>query len=222
MSEVDKKAAQIDADLKAADRKRADEASDSSKVLAAIEALGKNFEALSARLDKIEKPKAAADALDEGLDDDDDDAPNKMKANGKKPGTAVALDDEAECAKAQVRADAVFQSHGQRAPAPISGESPLNYRRRLLMPHLRHSKEFGNANLRSVSGALLDGLETRVFADSIAASMRPEVPEGQLLAIDRVDQSGRTITEFHGNPGVWMRQFCSPAGRLTKINLKHD
>ena len=143
---------------------------------------------MSARLDKLEKPAPAADVTDDGLDDDND-MPNKMRPDGKKPGTAVALDDGAECAKAQLRADSVAQSHGMRSPPPMSGERPEAYRRRLARQWQHFSKTFKAVDLASVSGEALNGIEKSIYADAVAASHRPDVAEGTLMERQHTDVS---------------------------------
>lgn len=126
----------------------------------------------------------------------------------------------AAMADAQAKADSVYQSFGDAAPRPMIGESLLNYRKRLLKPMMKHSKDFSGVNLDSISdpGAIA-AIEGRVFSDSIAVAASPAmIPAGVLMETSRKDATGRTITEFKGSPSAWTNMFKAPKGRLTRIN----
>lgn len=55
---------------------------------------------------------------------------------------------------------------------------------------------------------MIDALEPRVYADAAnAARAAADARPGVLVPFERQDQSGRTITEFHGDIGAFMAPF---------------
>ena len=159
---------------------------------------------------------------------DNDDEPSEeqdegdeRKREGSKPGQPreVVADradamrrHEARLADAQANADAVAAEFGERAPAPLSGETLRAYRCRLLRRYRHHSKEFADADLAAIDDPkLFAGIEARIYADAKAASATPDVPAGYLWERVKTDASGRKISEFFGTPRTWMRQFSGSA-----------
>jgi hypothetical protein len=146
-----------------------------------------------------------------------------MSGHPAKSAADRARADENACSAAQISADSVAHAHGMKSPPPMAGERPEAYQRRLVRQWQHFSKTFKAVDLASVSGEALNGISRSIFADAIAASHRPDVPEGQLYERTTRDASGREIRTFYGSPKTWMSDFMSPAGRLTKINVKgHD
>jgi hypothetical protein len=116
---------------------------------------------------------------------------------------AALRQQSADNADAQARADAVCGAWGERAPAPMSGETPLNYRVRLARHHQTHCTEpsFKALDLGALAAtqpAAFDGIETKIYADSVAASANPIGPDDRLVARTRQLPGGHQVTEFFG------------------------
>ena len=128
--------------------------------------------------------------------------------------------DRAQLANAQARADAVAQHFGQQAPAPITGESLLNYRKRLLAPYRDYSPNWTDADAEEIEDPrtreqVFAIMENTVYADAVKfAESSASVPQHQLREIKKLDQSGRHISTFVGDPAAWMEllQDANSAG----------
>lgn len=124
--------------------------------------------------------------------------------------------DRVRFATIQETADPVFQAFGDRAPAPLDGETPLQYKRRLASKMQGHSPKWKDTRLSAIADeASLDVIVADVYADSLSAARRgAEVPSGQLR--ERVIQrGGHTIVEFDGGPESWMNPFAGNSMRGT-------
>ena len=127
--------------------------------------------------------------------------------------------DRERFAAIQEAADPAFQAFGDRAPAPLSGETPTQYKRRLGSKLQANSPKWANARLSAVSDdAMLDTILTEIYADSAAAARRgADVMPGQLREISR-QAGGHIINEFVGEPGSWMSGFT---GRVNRAGGVH-
>ena len=126
-----------------------------------------------------------------------------------------------EIAEVQSRADGVFYKHGEQAPPPMAAEDKHNYRIRLLRALQRHSKDFRNIDLRKIADAtMFDVVENRIYADADEASKSPLVAEGHLREIKTRDETGRTISTFHGSPRVWMSDFSMQPMRVVGLRKR--
>lgn len=196
------------------------------------------------RKDADEKEKAEAKDDDDAKkddDDDDDDAKKddddarkdsvsasdllrevrKLRAAIPKPLTDADYDTMAD---QQARADEVFNAHGERAPRPMDGETPLAYRRRLTKALQSHSPRWKGANLTAIADATtFDMIQEQVYADAVEAARRPtNVPKGTLRPITRTDSAtGHRITEFVGNTS-FVRGFKPRSRRVTQLNTRFD
>jgi hypothetical protein len=132
---------------------------------------------------------------------------------------------ELALSEAQERADQACLAWGSKAKPPMMAEDLLDYRKRLLRPHMRHSKDFANIDVDGLFGPLLDSIEARVYADSRAKAAHADVAENQLRMISKTLPSGHRENTFHGSPLVWFQQ-CGAVPRnlryLTKIRTKFD
>jgi hypothetical protein len=118
----------------------------------------------------------------------------------------------------QSAADQACRAWGAAAVPPLHGEQLLDYRRRLLRPLMKHSKEFAAVDLDELREPLLGPIEKSVFADAIRASTdASSVPEDYLREIITVDKTGRRISSFVGQPRAWMNAFACPRRRLIGI-----
>jgi len=121
--------------------------------------------------------------------------------------------DEAEAiAAAHNRADALMQRLGTPTPAPAPGETAERYRQRLLARLQPHTTLAGAAlPIGSMSGAVLDQIEGKIYADAQAAARNPQnIRPGELRAVRERDQSGRLITTYVGDPMAWRNAFTAP------------
>ena len=179
------------------------------KILAAVTALG-------ARMDKIEgaKPDAEVAApVQENLPTEpmptaaDTDTGYMSKADGDALRSQVAElagrqpreradGEEAELADSQARADSVANSFGERAPAPLIGESPFAYRQRMAARFKKHSKTYSDMNIASVTDPKLFGvIEAQIYSDAQAAAMSPcDVPQHTLREVIKTDATGRAMS----------------------------
>jgi hypothetical protein len=103
----------------------------------------------------------------------------------------------------------------------MQSEEVLDYRLRLLRPHQKHCAEFKAvdlAALATVSPTALDGIEAKIYTDSIAASRTPESPDGRNIMRERIDpETGHKMREFFGGDTIF-KQLSSPSMRVTRFN----
>lgn len=120
---------------------------------------------------------------------------------------------------AQSRADSVCQMFGESAAAPLHGESPISYRKRLAAKLQKHSKDFADVKLDSIEGPTFDTVEARIYADAQAHASSPAVAvAGRLIPHVRQDSAGRFITTYTGDMDVWLGQFKSKPVYITGFN----
>ncbi len=123
-----------------------------------------------------------------------------------------------EVADAQVKADSVFSSFGKRAPAPLSGEKPMAYRRRMMIQLQEHSPDFKAVDLSSIAdSALLGFAEKQIYADAQSAASLSVGP-GMLREIKRPDATGRQISTFEGDPAATWAPFQLGKRQVTGFN----
>ena len=130
-----------------------------------------------------------------------------------------SFDDANAIAETRARADATYQAvTGRPASAPLPGESPISYRKRMADGLRKFSAKFKEERVDSLSGAAFEIVEGQIYADAMAAAKRPEnLPPGQLRKIVRND-SGHTVTEYMGDPKAAWRNFMT--GAVMGIELK--
>jgi hypothetical protein len=122
----------------------------------------------------------------------------------------------AECRQAQARADRVAQDFGDSAPPPLVGETPLQYRRRLISGFAQHSKAWRGTDLDAFSDKALDVVEDQVYAAARREAAAPRnIPAGQLVERVTTDETGRRIKRFFGDPEVTWGPFKTPSRIVT-------
>ncbi|EAC1644778.1 NUDIX hydrolase [Escherichia coli] len=133
----------------------------------------------------------------------------------------ASVEDESSLAEAQAKADSAYSNMGRRAPAPFAGEKSMDYRKRALIGAQRIAKKFRDVDIRSVSdSATLAVLEDQIYkAAQESAQWAVENTPGHLGKTVRMDEAGRRITEYQGDPNVWLNAFKIPPRRLVKINV---
>ena len=120
--------------------------------------------------------------------------------------------------RAQARADGVAQMFGEEVAAPLNGESPIAYRKRLADKLKKHSRELKDVRMDSMDEASFAVLENKIYADAQAAALSPTAARaGQLIPIVRRDSAGRQVTTFQGDIDAWMKHFKAP-GMGVKID----
>jgi hypothetical protein len=111
-------------------------------------------------------------------------------------------------AAAQHRADSVMAPFGERASPPIAGETPLDYRRRLLAKIAPRSPEFKNSRFGSLDAGTLPVIEERVYTDAAnAARTAADATAGVLVPFEERDRTGRVITKYRGDIAAFLAPF---------------
>lgn len=185
-----------------------------------------------AKADEEEQKKADAAAEEQRKADE---AEAQKKADEEKAKADEAAEEEkrkadaeekerndAAMSEAQAKADSAYNSLGKRAPEPFSGEKPLDFRKRALIAMQKHSPQHANVNIRAIA----DSATLSVLEDAIYGAARKTITEemnntqGQLHKRVRNDEAGRRITEYVGDPNVWLSAFKTPARRVAKFNTQ--
>lgn len=122
--------------------------------------------------------------------------------------------DRERLASIQEQADPAFQAFGDRAPGPLDGETPKQYKLRLGAKMQAHSPKWKGTRLSATSDeTMLDNILADVFADSIAAARRGvDVPTGTLRELKR-QSGGHTYVTFEGDTGAWMNPLAGHSQR---------
>ncbi|EOP0660066.1 NUDIX hydrolase [Escherichia coli] len=133
----------------------------------------------------------------------------------------ASVEDESSLAEAQAKADSAYSNMGRRAPAPFAGEKSMDYRKRVLIGAQKLAKKFSDVDIRSVSdSATLAVLEDQIYqAAKDSVQWAVENTPGYLRKTVRMDEAGRRITEYQGDPNNWLSAFKIPPRRLVKINV---
>ncbi|MCK3322916.1 DUF2213 domain-containing protein [Escherichia coli] len=195
----------------------------------ALSGINQKIDGVVTRMDSLEqRDKARADAEEQAKKE----AEEKAKADEaaeeqRKADEAAAKEAEKErndsaLAEAQAKADSAFSACGKNAPAPFSGENALDYRKRALIAMQKHSPAHKDVNIRAIA----DSATLAVLEDAIFSAARQSIEkemmstQGQLHKRIRNDEAGRRITEYQGDPNVWLSAFKIPGRRLAKINTQ--
>jgi hypothetical protein len=111
-----------------------------------------------------------------------------------------SFEDRNAISAARSRADSVYQAlTGRPVSEAVPGESPVAYRKRVADGLRKFSDKFKEVKLDSLSGAVFEEIEDRIYADAMEAIKSPSVIEpGMLRPISRND-SGHQITEYVGD-----------------------
>nr|WP_277421382.1 NUDIX hydrolase [Enterobacter asburiae] len=185
-----------------------------------------------AKADEEEQKKADAAAEEQRKADE---AEAQKKADEEKAKADEAAEEEkrkadaeekerndAAMSEAQAKADSAYNSLGKRAPEPFSGEKALDFRKRALIAMQKHSPQHANVNIRAIAdSATLSVLEDAIY-DAARKTITEEMnnTQGQLHKRVRNDEAGRRITEYVGDPNVWLSAFKTPARRVAKFNTQ--
>lgn len=120
----------------------------------------------------------------------------------------LTMKDREALAQAQSRADSVAQLFGKQISAPLHGESPIAYRKRLTYVFQPYSSKLKSVKLDSLSGDAFDVIEDQIYADAQATARSPgHAKAGVLIPVVRRDSAGREITTYEGDMDAWMQHF---------------
>lgn len=161
-----------------------------------------------------EKVKADAEAAEKAKADEAA-AEEKAKADSEEKAKA-----DGDLTDAQVKADSAYTACGQKAPAPLSGETPLGYRKRVLIAMQKHSPQHKDVDIRAIAdSATLSVIEDAIY-NQARKSIETEMSStpGMLHKRVRSDEAGRRITEYVGDMNAWLAPFKTQGQRLVKFN----
>lgn len=126
-----------------------------------------------------------------------------------------------EFIEVQSRATRVLEAFGDSTGAApfVTGESLLDYRARLLAPHMKFSKRWKDVPIEGIRNeAVLEKIEAEVFADALAEATHPtQAPRGTLRAVTTADSAGRPITRYLGDANACWDQFNPPVRHIRKF-----
>ena len=199
------------ADSEEAEKKEAKEKAEKEEKAKADAAEEEQRKADEAEAQKKAEEKARADA----------EAEEKRKADEAAAAEEKERNDQ-DMGEAQSRADAAYTAVGKRAPEPFSGEKALDFRKRALVSMQKHSPKHADVNIRAIAdSATLSVLEEAIYSEARKA-IENEVnnTQGQMHTRVRSDEAGRRITEYYGDPNVWLSTFKTPGRVLEKINTQ--
>jgi hypothetical protein len=132
---------------------------------------------------------------------------------------STSAEERNEIAAATARCDAVARLYGTTASAPVPGETPLAYRRRLAAHYQRYSKTFAQARLDALDAATFEPVESTIFAEAAEAARDPaSYGPGELVAVQERDSAGRLVTKYYGDPLSWMAAFMGSGGVVGNVN----
>ena len=128
------------------------------------------------------------------------------------------IEDRNAIAEVRSRADSIYQAlTGQTASAPIPGESPIAYRKRLVDGLRKFSDRMKDVRVDSLTGEAFAVVEDRIYADAQAATRSDAiVPAGTLRPIVSKDD-GHTRTDYIGDSSAWTAPFRAGAVRRLKL-----
>jgi len=128
----------------------------------------------------------------------------------KKAKEPTSDEDYAELADAQAMADSVAKEYGQRAQAPMPGEKPLSYRRRMVKQFQKYSEQWKGFDLSSVKDPqLMKNIEVAVYADARKISKKVLNARPGLTERETILGDGRKATVFDGDMNVWLSDFTA-------------
>jgi hypothetical protein len=124
---------------------------------------------------------------------------------------------------AQRRAERVVQAFGDSAGADrwANGETYDAYRRRLLGTVKSHSAQWKDVDLTAFGDKALDTVEVQIYADAYQTAISPaSVPVGTLREHIEVDETGRKIKSFSGDPEACWGSFKATPRMIGGITTK--
>jgi hypothetical protein len=133
-------------------------------------------------------------------------------------------EDKNRIAEARARADQVFQVvTGREAPAPIPGESPIAYRKRLADTLRAHTAEYKDERLDALTGKAFDLVEQNIYADAMESAKAVLSAPGRLPTYTKREWYGNYFEEpTGGDPAAVFAPFTlGSGGRIKLSNPRH-
>jgi hypothetical protein len=130
-------------------------------------------------------------------------------------------------ANTQEKADAAFTAFGDSAPAPMQGETHLDYRLRLIGKLQDHSPVWKGRNVNALTRAdasIVDVAEAQVYADATKAALTAVIGElkpGQEREVVRRDDAGRPVKTFIRKDS-FVRSFTMQSRRVNRFANPSD
>ena len=124
----------------------------------------------------------------------------------------------------QARYDDALREVGIRAPEPILGQDPYNYRRKALHTfqcnHIPQNHELAKIDPYKLPAETLDIFEPKIINAAITELTNPTtVPPGELRQVDKFDRLGRVCEHnFYGESFV--KQMGRPGRRVTSFRTE--
>jgi hypothetical protein len=126
-----------------------------------------------------------------------------------------------QLAATQARAEYVARVWGRDTAQvrPAAGESPMQYRKRMLEKFRPLSAAWKDANVSSIADPkLLAIAEKQIFADAERAARDPRNFErGTLREVIEPDRAGRRISKFIGHEGTCWDRFGLPLLKVAAL-----
>jgi hypothetical protein len=118
----------------------------------------------------------------------------------------------------QERADKVFEPWGLQAPAPVVGEDPGDYRRRLAIlakRQLPDNHKLRQLQIRRLDDETLNAFEPQIYQACRTEAMNPNtIPPGQFRMVTQTHRDGYKENRFIG-PVSFVKDMSIIRGRVT-------
>jgi hypothetical protein len=126
----------------------------------------------------------------------------------------------------QARYDAALKLVGMRAPQPVLGQHPDDYRREVLRTVKKtflQNHDLSRVNMRSLPADVLPQFEAQVLTAAVTEAYRPDsVPPGEFRRVEKLDEPRRRdqlgrqriLRAGHGPPGAPRREHNHAAGPM--------
>jgi hypothetical protein len=126
----------------------------------------------------------------------------------------------------QARADSVFEAWGFRAPAPVIGQDPEDYRRDLAVKakkQLPYGHKLRIKNLRTMPRDVFETFEPQIYDACREAATRPDAAApGEMRQITKINpQNGHKEIHFIGNES-FVRDFTRPGRRVVSFMHRYN
>jgi hypothetical protein len=134
------------------------------------------------------------------------------------------LEVQRRCRVYQERADSVFEPWGFQAPAPVVGEDPGDYRRRLALlakKQLPDDHKLRQVQVRRMDDETLNAIEPQLFQACQTEAFNPNtVPPGQFRRVPYTGPDGYKEIRFIG-PRSFIFDFTRPGRRVVSFNTSN-
>jgi hypothetical protein len=98
----------------------------------------------------------------------------------------------------------------------------MDYRKRVLIAMQKHAPKHADVDIRAIAdSATLSVLEEAIYG-AARSSIEEEMnnTQGHLNKRVRSDEAGRMITEYQGDPRVWLAAFQTQPRVMSKLNTQ--